>query len=254
MNSVATATILQIDPQSFESGIAGAPVARLSGLTVAEPAFPHALAQAVTSWIETGVWLVSCRLPAGQDGLRETLIAAGFLPIETLVTFHQAARPPARSVHGIALAAADDAEACVDLALAAFTFDRLHRDARVPGAVADTIRAAWVRNDLNGRAAAPLVARRDGRVVGFNLCLLRGRTAVIDLIAVDSEHRGQGLGADLIEAAFGHFGETVDGIRVGTQAENPASIRLYEKTGFNVETRETTLHWVNPGVTPDLGG
>lgn len=236
-----------IVPQAFESEILGVPVAKLDLLAL-RGADLVALSR---EWLAAGQWLVSGRVPEDDRATRKALEAVGFRAVETLVTFYQPARPATPVDQAIDLASAGEVDACVRLALDAFTYDRLHRDPLVPETAADAVRAAWVRNDVGGRAAAPLVARRDGRVIGFNLCLLTHRTAVIDLIAVEAGHRGLGLGAALIEAAFGHFGAAIDGIRVGTQAENPASIRLYEKTGFSVERRETTLHWVNPGVTPD---
>jgi len=54
----------------------------------------------------------------------------------------------------------------------------------------------------------------------------------------------------MIEAAFAHFGDTIDGIRVGTQEDNTASVKLYERAGFALESRQVTLHWVHPEVTP----
>ena len=74
--------------------------------------------------------------------------------------------------------------------------------------------------------------------------------AIIDLIAVAAPFRRQGIAGQMIEAAFDHFGDTIDGIRVGTQEDNLASMRLYERAGFAVERRDVTLHWVNPKVAP----
>ncbi|PIW29047.1 MAG: hypothetical protein COW30_05955 [Rhodospirillales bacterium CG15_BIG_FIL_POST_REV_8_21_14_020_66_15] len=246
----AATAALECREQAFETGVAGAPVAKLIIPADAGPNLADDLIQLVETWRKAGTWLVSCRMPAGCADLIQLLENNEFVPVETLVTFYQATRPPRGLTAETGLARPDEIETCVDLALSAFTYDRLHRDTRVPHAVADAIRAEWVRNDMAGRAAAPLVARMGGRVAGFNLCLQNGRTAVIDLIAVASDFRRRGLAAQMIEAAFAHFGGTIDGIRVGTQEDNTASVRLYEKAGFTVETREATLHWINPTVAP----
>jgi ribosomal protein S18 acetylase RimI-like enzyme len=236
--------------QTFETGVAGLPVAKLTVPAEAGLDLSAQLHDMTTAWRDGGTWLVSCRVPADRTDQIDALDAAGFNAVETLVTFYQPTRP-ARDLHiETGPARPDETETCVDLALSAFTFDRLHRDSRVPDTVADAIRTAWVRNDLAGRAAAPLVARIDGQVAGFNLCLQTGRTAIIDLIAVASPFRRRGIAGQMIEAAFDHFGETIDGIRVGTQEDNLASMRLYERAGFAVERRDVTLHWVNPQVTP----
>lgn len=246
----AYAAALDCREQSFETGVAGRPVAKLTVPAEAGPDLSAHLTDMIKGWFDGGTWLVSCRAPADRTDQINALEAAGFHTVETLVTFYQPARPSRGLSIETGPARADESDTCVDLARDAFTFDRLHRDPRVPDTVADAIRAAWVRNDMAGRAAAPLVARVDGQVAGFNLCLMTGRTAIIDLIAVAAPFRRQGIAGQMIEAAFDHFGETIDGIRVGTQEDNLASMRLYERAGFAVERRDVTLHWVNPQVTP----
>ena len=94
---------------------------------------------------------------------------------------------------------------------------------------------------INGRMPTVTVPTADGPVK-----IMRNQ----DLIAVAAPFRRQGIAGQMIEAAFDQFGETIDGIRVGTQEDNLASIRLYERAGFAVERRDVTLHWVNSQVTP----
>ena len=246
----AQSAALDYREQAFETGVAGAPVAKLSVSSDDGTTIAPALTDMVADWRQRGTWLVSCRVPADRHDQIAALEAAGFKAIETLVTFYQPSRPPRAIIDDTGLARADEIDTCIALALSAFTYDRLHRDARVPHVLADAIRAEWVRNDMSGRAAAPLVARKDGRIAGFNLCLLNGRTAVIDLIAVADDFRRQGIAGHMIEAALAHFDDNIDGIRVGTQEDNAASVRLYESAGFKLESRQVTLHWVNETVRP----
>ena len=246
----APTAALDCREQTFESGVAGVPVAKLTLPADAGPHIAHDLTDLESSWRTNGTWLVSCRIPADRTDLAELLQSTGFQAVETLVTFFQPARPARNLTVDTGLARVNETDTCIDLALSAFTYDRLHRDARVPHAVADAIRAAWVRNDMEGRAAASLVARIDGRIAGFNLCLKTGRTAVIDLIAVAADFRRRGLAGQMIEAAFAHFSDTIDGIRVGTQEDNVASVKLYERAGFALESRQVTLHWIHPEITP----
>ena len=246
----ASSAALDCREQAFETGVAGVPVAKLLLPADFTTDLDRNLENLAASWHEQGTWLVSCRVPSDASRLIDALQTVGFEVVETLVTFYQPARPAQDLRAETGLARDDETDLCVDLALGAFTFDRLHRDKRVPDRIADAIRAAWVRNDMTGRAAAPLVARIDGQIAGFNLCLKQGRTAIIDLIAVASDFRRRGLARQMIEAAFDYFGNDIDGIRVGTQEDNAASIRLYESAGFEVESRQVTLHWVNPKVAP----
>jgi ribosomal protein S18 acetylase RimI-like enzyme len=124
----------------------------------------------------------------------------------------------------------------------------------LPNTVADNVRRAWIRNNMNGRGDASFVIRRDGDVAGFNLCLFRGDTAVIDLIAVSPAYQKMGIGSQLVTGALEHYRGRATRVRVGTQVDNLASITLYEKTGFAVAQQQTTLHWVNPDVSPDSHG
>ncbi len=238
--------------QDFETGVVGVPVGRL---TVDADDDARALAQLTADWRADGVWLVSCRLPPGSAAI-PVLEEHGFRAVETLVTFRRALAPAPTpkgvEPKGVEPARPGDADACVAIAGRAFTHDRLHRDKRVPAAAADLIRERWVRNDLGGRADASLVARDGGAVVGFNLCLRDGDEAVIDLIAVDAGRRNKGIGRRLVDAAIAHYAGRARAMRVGTQADNAPSIKLYRAAGFVEADRKITLHWLNPDAAPTL--
>jgi ribosomal protein S18 acetylase RimI-like enzyme len=235
----------------FETDLLGVPVGKLvvrgngDGKDAADR-----LARLAAGWSERRTWLVSCRVPVASP-LIGALEGVGFQTIETLVTFrHDLADAPAAA--DVEPARPDDTDACVAIAKRAFIHDRLHRDPRVPDAAADLIREAWVRNDLGGRADASLVVRADGAVVGMNLCLLDRDEAVIDLIAVDVGHQGQGLGRKLVEGALARYRGRARTMRVGTQADNTASIKLYQGTGFVEADRQITLHWINRDGAPSM--
>ena len=231
----------------FESKLLGVPVGRL-GLAGGDAVggFPSMVA----GWLAEGVWLVSCRVPEGAAAT-PALEKSGFKAIETLVTFRQQLNPRPMPA-GVEIVGKDDVEACVAIARRAFVNDRLHRDPRVPTAVADLVRERWMRNNLAGRGDASFVVRSGGEVAGFNLCLLDGREAVIDLIAVDVGRQHKGFGRKLVEGALAHYGGRADTMRVGTQADNGPSLALYRGTGFVEADRRITLHWANSQAAPKL--
>ncbi len=69
---------------------------------------------------------------------------------------------------------------------------------------------------------------------------------VIDLFAVSPSQQGKQIGTGLAKAALEWFSERVDSVFVGTQADNVASIRTYEKVGFNMLRTELTYHkWLD---------
>ena len=187
------------------------------------------------------------RVPAAAHGLHAALEACGFRAIERLLTFERALDDRAGDpLDGVRQARPDDAAACAAIARVAFRFDRYHADTRLDPAIGDALKEAWVLNDLGGRADASLVAVEGDRAVGFNLCLLAGDVATIDLIAVAPGHQGRGIGRRLAEAGARHYAGRAHRYRAGTQAANAASLALYRRLGFHVASEAVTYHWI-PG-------
>lgn len=172
----------------------------------------------------------------------------GFYLVDTNVVF--AAPAPPRSVPqggASALATPADHDGACELAGRAFSFSRFHLDPLFPAALADRIKAEWVRSYCEGRRGDALFVTRAGaRVTGFLAALLTqagsDRAAVIDLIAVDASARRSGAARALIDAFRAHYAGRVDVLRVGTQLANPASIALYQACGFGLADSSYTLH------------
>ena len=73
-------------------------------------------------------------------------------------------------------------------------------------------------------------AHRDGTALGC-----------IDLIAVDPDLPGRGIGTSLVTAALRHYGRHGRRVVVGTQAKNVASVNLYLRNGFRLASSQITL-------------
>lgn len=218
----------------FEAEILGKPVWRLD---VAEQA-----GEAVSAAHEAGVALMHHRGPASAGPVLEN---HGFRKIETLVTFEGVGPDLARAVR-LRDATLSDAETVGDIAAASFRFDRWHADPMIPSAAADSYKAQWARNDVTGRAETVLLAVSEaGAIEGFNALLYRPPAAVIDLIAVAPAHQGRGVGRRLMAGAFAAARRAgLKTLRVGTQAANEGSIRLYRAFGMEETGRAETWHWV----------
>ena len=228
---------MQVSEQAFESRIFEAPVWKLPRV----PDMP-ALLRLVHQARADGVALMSCRIDEGVPA--GNLEAAGFRRIEKLVTFE---RPlDDGSGHFAELAHEAEAAACAEIGARVFTHDRYHRDPEISKDVADEIKRQWVLNGVLGRADAPIVARVDGEIAGFNLCLRREDIAIIDLIGVARAHQGKGLGRALVDAALGHYEGSCRVMQVGTQDTNWPSIALYERAGFVPVRAAVTFHWTPP--------
>jgi spore coat polysaccharide biosynthesis protein SpsF len=234
---------MQVEHQEFETGVLGAPVARLVSGEGGSPPDPNA-------------WLISCRVPAADTDEIQRRKDDGFREIESLVTFR---RPIIAIPEGASpqLATEADFEACLEIGKTSFQFDRFHADPGVPNVLADNLKETWVENSLKGRADAVFVTRDGDRATGFNLCRIDGHEVTIDLIAVANDMKGRGLGKHLIEQALNHYVGKADYIRAGTQTNNAASNQLYLGTGFSEISQEKTLHWINtvngPAIALKIG-
>lgn len=240
---------LRFEPQPFETGVFGVPVGRLAIEGAGLPSADR-VRRMIEAWRRHGQWLVSCRLPEAAGDTRRLLEDEGFRRVERLLTYRAALDRDAAPAGGVAEAERTDADAIGRIGRAAFTFDRFHADPEIPDSLADRLKETWARNGLAGRADATLVARDETGVAGFVLCMLADADAVIDLIAVAPDRRGRGVGRRLVAGATQRYRGRAGSMRVGTQADNEASVRLYEGIGFERVHAEVTLHWTNRLVRP----
>jgi ribosomal protein S18 acetylase RimI-like enzyme len=188
--------------------------------------------------------LVTAKLPAQDVAAVGALESIGFRVIDMALTFEASAIEP-RADQRVRVAKPGDRDAVATLAGRSFRFSRFHLDPEIPRALADRVKARWAANFfMGGRGDAMVVAEQDSAVVGF-LQLLRGPSGgvTIDLIAVAPEASRQGLARAMIGlAAQGVGGARPKGWRVGTQAANIASVRLYESLGFRLSQAQFVLH------------
>ncbi len=144
----------------------------------------------------------------------------------------------------VRFALAEDEEQAVVLGRNCFSYSRFHLDPLMPKEVADRIKGEWVRNYFTGkRGDAMVLAEIDGMVVGFLQLIYAGNeTLIIDLIAVDDNHRRKGIAGDMIqfaEANCGNFPKII----VGTQIANVPSMRMYENLGFKISSASYVFHY-----------
>jgi ribosomal protein S18 acetylase RimI-like enzyme len=165
------------------------------------------------------------------------------------------AQPPVlRPDPAIRPARAEDLDRLLTLENRCFEHDRLSRRS--------------FRHFLSSDTASCLVAERDGELLGYVLVLFHGRTALARLysMAVAPEHRAQGLGRVLLDAAEA---VALDGgaaiMRLEVHPANFAAIALYRRAGYLefgiyrgfYEDDSDALrmqHVLVPRLQPDLSG
>jgi GNAT superfamily N-acetyltransferase len=76
------------------------------------------------------------------------------------------------------------------------------------------------------------LAEDDGRVSGVAISFRRERFLFLSLLAVDAEHRGTGLGGELLERALA-YGEGCEGAMIASSS-HPAAMRRYARADFDL--------------------
>lgn len=179
----------------------------------------------------------------------------GFQLADVLITFHLnvgSLNPTPDSLSSslitIRPSRAEDEMMLMEIARTAFTNDHFHRDRHFPKHKSNELFAKWIYNCCHGLADMVLVAAEEKEEpCGFITCKIEkmGREikyGVIDLIAVSPLHQSKKVGTQLVREAIRWFAQNVQLIFVGTQANNRASIRTYEKVGFRLLCTELTFH------------
>lgn len=189
---------------------------------------------------------VQAKVDVTDFGLLHLLEDAGFRMIDTSVTFEKDLGVKGRegSTELSRFAVPGDEEQAVSLGARSMIYTRFHLDPLVGKEIADVLKGEWVRSFFRGRRGDRLVvAEMAGRLVGFlQIIVPDPKSWVIDLIAVDPDHRGRGIASDMIAFAESKLAG-YERVVVGTQVANIPSIRMYEKLGFQMSHSRYILHF-----------
>src|SRR5688572_21167311 len=134
----------------------------------------------------------------------QALATLGFVVVDTNVTFELAHEIPLSTTIEVSEIQPGEDEATLAIAGSAFRYSRFHLDPVVGIDLAHLVKREWIANYVKRvRGDTLLVARDQGRVVGFLAPIVAHGTAVIDLVAVATDANGRGVGSALC-AAFAH--------------------------------------------------
>jgi ribosomal protein S18 acetylase RimI-like enzyme len=184
------------------------------------------------------------------SGVQEciALADAGFAVIDTAITLSSSgSTQTAAGDYDVGIASHDQYEAIPKIAETCFRLSRFHLDPKIPVSAANSIKRRWLESYVQGTRGSTLyAAARDGQVAGFLAVIdysVKGRpTAVIDLLGVAEEHQRRGAGAALVRHFVNDWRGRASELRVGTQAANIRSLRLYENSGFRIVESNYVLH------------
>jgi dTDP-4-amino-4,6-dideoxy-D-galactose acyltransferase len=153
--------------------------------------------------------------------------------------------PQGRRIRGVRLHGPADIEPISALARNAFRDSRFYRDGHFPRRRCGALYETWVRKSCAGWAQAVFLTGRPGHPDGFITCHLDpGKVGRIGLLAIEPRARSAGVGTRLVEAALHWFSDNgAKRASVVTQGENVGAIRLYERTGFQIDSVALWYHF-----------
>jgi ribosomal protein S18 acetylase RimI-like enzyme len=209
---------------------------------------PAAVRASLERRAAVGDAFVFAKVPLADIETVWILEACGFNVIETQMTFEYTHGTPATTdAIDIRSARPDDRDAVSEIAGTCFRYSRFHQDPRIGDERAHRVKRRWAENCLDGgRGEEMLVAIQGGLPTGFLTVLVasenRKSIAVIDLVGVAAGSQRRGVGAALVNAFISRWRGRSDVLRVGTQAANAESIRMYERCGFRFCRASYVLH------------
>ncbi len=188
------------------------------------------------------------KMSTGDVGRCTALCRAGFAVIDTAITLARGdGAEPAGGDISVGPATREQRAGIPAIAESCFRWSRFHLDPRIPQSLANTVKRRWIESHVQGlRGSALYAAEIGGRLAGFlavvEVSSENRRAAVIDLVGVAAEHQGRGVGAALVRFFVNDWQGRASELRVGTQAANVRSLRLYERFGFRVVESKYVLH------------
>lgn len=183
---------------------------------------------------------------------------AGFLLVDTGIDLvHRLDRDPRQDSQNSAVRLARNADlpALCDLAGRAFIYSRFFADPYFSLEQVDAFHRQWITNLVGGLAQAVFVYATEDGPIGFISCAREGSHGRIPLMATAADHRRQGVGRTLVEAALRWFcQEGLSPVYVKTQAANIPALALYQRAGFIIDRCEITLSVALMNRQPAKGG
>lgn len=124
----------------------------------------------------------------------------------------------------------------VNLCIVSGEYSRYKLDERFKESDFINLYTTWVENALNRTKKEKIfIYTEGGQDVGLIIVSFKEKIAVIEILAVDENHRGKGIAKKIINAALleGVKNNCTE-IRVATQKKNLPSSQLYSSCGFEI--------------------
>lgn len=103
----------------------------------------------------------------------------------------------------------------------------------------------WIKNSMNDEDKYfAMQFSKQNDIKGFILFKMDNDNAVLELVKVNEQYRGEGVCSQLIREIENYtMHNGIRDIHVGTQVNNIAAINLYHKLGYKEVSRTSVYHW-----------
>ena len=139
----------------------------------------------------------------------------------------------------------DITDELLQLALTSGKYSRFRLDDKLPSGSYQRLYSHWIRQSVNRHNATNIFCYFENDLpVGMATLDLGAENGTIGLVAVNEQHQHRGIGRSLMKHVINYCGQTdCKTISVVTQLDNAAACRLYEKSGFQLESVVEVWHW-----------
>ncbi|MGL6167815.1 MAG: GNAT family N-acetyltransferase [Fusobacteriaceae bacterium] len=156
----------------------------------------------------------------------------GFNLMDTLITFSLKKIYFQEDNKYILEAKRQDLDSVVNIARTAYRLGHFHANDVLDKKKSDELYVNWIKNRFD-QGEKLYIFKENELVKGFLLAKERKNEAIIDLIAVDENFKGEKIGTKMIQFFFNkNIGKKS---LVGTQISNSGAIKLYENMGYRIE-------------------
>ncbi len=104
-----------------------------------------------------------------------------------------------------------------------------------------------ILDDLNANPPGIFVAEAEAKLVGYVITQVNQQTGIgwIPNMAVDTQHRGKGLGKRLLQQAIGYLKQAgMKYAKIETLEQNTIGQKFYRRMGFREVARQ--IHYLKP--------
>ena len=187
-----------------------------------------------------GASYIFTSVEASQFVSHRALINNGFIVVDSRVTLRIARRrialelrKPSKEfiVRRVQISDKKDIET---ISADSFVYSRFYSDPFFKKDDADKLHRVWIRNIGEDLKKNVFVAQVQSKAKGFITCHRDGSRGIIELVAVNSEMRGKGIGKALLSKVLEWaYAEGID-VEVTTQIYNYPALNLYVESGFRI--------------------